>query len=90
MCVFVRTALGMPLPVPRAKTLRVAVAAPVPCRGLAGLYSFTIIAPGPSDIDQDGPALVGDPDMGFVGLRQFGPTLTHHTELKVGWHRTCR
>ncbi|CAM9152730.1 unnamed protein product [Pylaiella littoralis] len=45
--------------------------------------SFTIIAPGPSDIDQDGPALVGDPDMGFVGLRQFGPTLTHHTELKV-------
>ncbi|CAN0576319.1 unnamed protein product, partial [Ectocarpus sp. 12 AP-2014] len=45
--------------------------------------SFTIIAPGPSDLDQDGPALVGDPDMGFSGLRQFGPTLTHHTELKV-------
>lgn len=47
------------------------------------LDSFTIIAPGPSDLDQDGPALVGDPDMGFSGLRQFGPTLTHHTELKV-------
>ncbi|CAM9610413.1 unnamed protein product [Ascophyllum nodosum] len=45
--------------------------------------SFTIIAPGPSDIDQDGPALVGDPDMGFAGLRQFGPTLVHHAELKV-------
>ncbi|CAM9157010.1 unnamed protein product [Sphacelaria rigidula] len=45
--------------------------------------SFTIIAPGPSDINQDGPALVGDPDMGFLGLRQFGPTLVHHTELKV-------
>ncbi|CAM9136168.1 unnamed protein product [Discosporangium mesarthrocarpum] len=45
--------------------------------------SFTIIAPGPSDIDQDGPALVGDPDMGFLGLRQFGPTLIHHTALKV-------
>ena len=26
--------------------------------------SFTIIAPGTSDIDQDGPALIGDPDMG--------------------------
>ncbi|CAM9447207.1 unnamed protein product [Choristocarpus tenellus] len=45
--------------------------------------SFTIIAPGPSDIDQDGPALVGDPDMGFLGLRQFGPTLIHHTSLKI-------
>lgn len=53
------------------------------CPAVTGLDSFTIIAPGPSDIDQDGPALVGDPDMGFVGLRQFGPTLTHHTELKV-------
>lgn len=45
--------------------------------------SFTIIAPGPSDIDQDGPALVGDPDMGFLGLRQFGPSLIHQTQLKV-------
>ncbi|CAM9418426.1 unnamed protein product [Chrysoparadoxa australica] len=45
--------------------------------------SFTIIAPGPGDIDQDGPALVGDPDLGFAGMRQFGPTLMHHTCLKV-------
>ncbi len=34
-------------------------------------------------IDQDGPALIGDPDMGFSQLRQFGPTLIHHTQLKV-------
>lgn len=45
--------------------------------------SFTIIAPGPSDIDQDGPALIGDPDMGFAGLRHFGPDLIHHTQLKI-------
>ena len=44
---------------------------------------FTVIAPGPNDSDQDGPALVGDPDMGFSQLRQFGPTLIHHTQLKV-------
>jgi len=44
---------------------------------------FTVIAPGPNDVDQDGPALVGDPDIGFEGLRQFGPTLVHHTQLKV-------
>ena len=44
---------------------------------------FTVIAPGPTDVDQDGPALVGDPDMGFAPLRQFGPTLIHHTQLKV-------
>ena len=44
---------------------------------------FTVIAPGPQDVDQDGPALVGDPDIGFEGLRQFGPTLIHHTQLKV-------
>ncbi|KAL7470181.1 hypothetical protein ACHAXS_010440, partial [Conticribra weissflogii] len=44
---------------------------------------FTVIAPGPRDVDQDGPALVGDPDMGFEGLRQFGPTLVHHAQLKV-------
>lgn len=44
---------------------------------------FTVIAPGPEDTDQDGPALVGDPDMGFGNLRQFGPTLIHHTQLKV-------
>ena len=44
---------------------------------------FTVIAPGPHDTDQDGPALIGDPDMGFGNLRQFGPTLIHHTQLKV-------
>ena len=45
--------------------------------------TFTVIAPGPKDMDQDGPALIGDPDMGFANLRQFGPTLIHHTQLKV-------
>jgi hypothetical protein len=45
--------------------------------------SFTIIAPGPADRDQDGPALIGDPDLGFSQLRQFGPTLMHHTALKI-------
>ena len=45
--------------------------------------SFTIIAPGPEDRDQDGPALIGDPDLGFSPLRQFGPTLMHHTTLKI-------
>lgn len=45
--------------------------------------SFTIIAPGTKDIDQDGPALVGDPDMGFTGLRHFGPGLIHHMQLKI-------
>lgn len=44
---------------------------------------FTVLAPGPKDVDQDGPALVGDPDIGFEGLRQFGPTLVHHAQLKV-------
>jgi hypothetical protein len=45
--------------------------------------AFTIIAPGPFDRDQDGPALIGDPDLGFNQLRQFGPTLMHHTALKI-------
>jgi hypothetical protein len=44
--------------------------------------SFTVIAPGPNDTDADGPTLVGDPDLGFASLRQFGPTLIHHTQLK--------
>ena len=44
--------------------------------------SFTVIAPGPNDTDADGPTLVGDPDLGFSGLRQFGPTLIHHSQLK--------
>ncbi len=45
--------------------------------------SFTIIMPGPADKDRDGPGLVGDPDMGFNGLRPFGPQLIHHTQLKI-------
>ena len=45
--------------------------------------SFTIIAPGDEDCDQDGPALIGDPDMGFSGLRSYGPTLINHVQLKV-------
>jgi hypothetical protein len=44
--------------------------------------SFTVIAPGRADSDADGPTLVGDPDLGFASLRQFGPTLIHHTQLK--------
>ncbi len=42
-----------------------------------------MIAPGPSDVDRDGPAFIGDPDMGFAGLKNFGPTLIHHTMLKI-------
>lgn len=45
--------------------------------------SFTIIVPGPADVDRDGPALIGDPDMGFYGLKTFGPNLIHHTQLKI-------
>jgi len=44
--------------------------------------TFTVITPGPVDTDADGPTLVGDPDLGFSGLRQFGPTLIHHSQLK--------
>jgi len=44
---------------------------------------FTVIVPGPADVDRDGPAFVGDPDMGFSSLRNFGPQLVHHTSLKV-------
>lgn len=44
---------------------------------------FTVIAPGDKDLDQDGPALIGDPDLGFAGLRGFGPSLIQKTQLKV-------
>jgi hypothetical protein len=44
---------------------------------------FTIIMPGSKDADQAGPSLIGDPDMGFSGLRAFGPSLIHHTQLKI-------
>jgi Dynamin family len=49
--------------------------------------TFTVIAPGAEDSDADGPTLIGDPDLGFASLRQFGPTLIHHTQLK---YRTSR
>ena len=45
--------------------------------------TFTVIAPGSQDSDADGPTMVGNPDLGFGSLRQFGPTLIHHTQLKV-------
>jgi len=44
---------------------------------------FTLITSGPDDTDQDGPALVGDPDLGFMGLRNFGNALISHVQLKV-------
>lgn len=45
---------------------------------------FTIVASGPEDRNQDGPSLVGDVETwGLQGLKQFGPTLLHHTQLKV-------
>lgn len=45
--------------------------------------NFTVIVPGPADGDRDGPAFIGDPDLGFGGLRSFGPSLIHHTCLKI-------
>jgi len=45
--------------------------------------SFTIITPGSEDTDRDGPALIGNPDLGFASLRAFGPSLISHTQLKV-------
>jgi len=44
---------------------------------------FTILSPGTQDWDRDGPSLISDPDFGFGALRQFGPTLIHHTQLKI-------
>ncbi len=44
---------------------------------------FTVIVPGTHDAEQDGPSLVGDPDLGFSGLRSFGHTLINHVNLKV-------
>jgi hypothetical protein len=51
--------------------------------------AFTILAPGPVDADQDGPSIAGDPDLGFSPLRQFGPTLLHHTVLKIRSDLNC-
>lgn len=44
---------------------------------------FTIIGPGPEDSDRAGPALIGEPDLGFSALKNFGPTLVHKTQLKI-------
>jgi len=44
---------------------------------------FTIITAGDEDSNRDGPTLIGDPDMGFSGLRVFGPNLIHHVNLKI-------
>lgn len=45
---------------------------------------FTIIGPSEEeDIDRNGPALIGDPDLGFHDLKTFGPILINHTQLKV-------
>ena len=44
---------------------------------------FTVVTPGAQDSDQDGPALCSHPDLGFKGLKIFGPNLVHHTQLKV-------
>ena len=45
--------------------------------------SFTIIANGNVDSDRDGLSFIGDPSLGFSGLRVFGPQLIHHTQLKI-------
>ena len=45
--------------------------------------AFTIIIPGDEDVDRAGPAVVGDPDLGFSGLMHFGPVLIHKTQLKI-------
>ena len=46
---------------------------------------LTLHNPSPSSPqkDRDGPALIGNPDLGFGGLRQFGPGLINHVNLKV-------
>jgi len=35
------------------------------------------------NVDRNGPALVGDPDLGFSGLQRFGDVLVNHTMLKI-------
>lgn len=54
---------------------------------------FTIISPVASgngtlmclrlDKDMDGPSVVGNPDLGFNGLENFGQTLLPHVYFKV-------
>ena len=43
---------------------------------------FSILAPGPEDVERDGPSLVGS-DFGFAGLRMFGPGLIEHVKMKI-------
>lgn len=66
------------------------VGRPVQTAGVAPTDDcFTILAPGSVDRDQDGPAVVGDPNLGFAPLQQFGPTLVHHTLLKIRKDLQC-
>eukprot|EP01032_Pedospumella_encystans_P031433 gene31433-35484_t len=44
--------------------------------------SFTIIVPGPSDVDRDGPTFIGDPELGFSSLKTFGLPPLPHSKLK--------
>ena len=34
-------------------------------------------------MDRNGPALIGDPDMGFSSLQSYGNLLINHTLLKI-------
>jgi hypothetical protein len=47
---------------------------------------FTVIAGGDEDADKDGNSLIGDPNLGFSGLKSFGPSLVHHTQFKLRKH----
>jgi hypothetical protein len=44
---------------------------------------FTIITHGAVDTDRDGPAVVGNPDLPYEGLRHFGDQLVSHIRLKL-------
>ncbi|WP_447248506.1 dynamin family protein [Meridianimarinicoccus sp. RP-17] len=44
---------------------------------------FTIITHGPVETDRDGPAVVGNPDLPYEGLRHFGDQLVSHIRLKL-------
>ncbi len=44
---------------------------------------FTIITHGDVESDRDGPAVVGNPDLPYEGLRHFGDQLVSHVRLKL-------
>jgi hypothetical protein len=44
---------------------------------------FTIITHGAVETDRDGPAVVGNPDLPYEGLRHFGDQLVSHVRLKL-------